>query len=1422
MFPKAAFATPAAALLFLLLAVATPASAGRSHEKSPWRFLRALQPGKNGNGGGRGGGNGDISVLPEPSVECNVYLALPSRLPDGKSSSGIKSRHLAGEDTLEEGEEEGILHCILDDDSTQGESRIFEIRGLEESERRRVRDQVAANGGTGEHRFAFPGAVKSSLMGGGAGGSRGPNVLTVPGRGPGRKYQALDVDTRLGGYESNTRRNKKRRNRDRRRNLAPGLGVSSVLLLRIEAADDSTSCSHQDCAANNFGGYDTSGNFHSQTLVTQIEDCSYGKLRFVPAAADPSYPALVNGTATVTLTQSVVGVNHGTVLDWTTAVAPALVGPLDQYDHIMVCMPPGVDMGIAVAWGHGGGKYTWYHDSRCLSRGVHMHELGHNLGFGHSYLDESCFMGSGSALSKCYNAPKSYWIGWYNERHMTMDPTKTPSKLVELVGLADYNETMRYGDAETQAVVLRIDMYEDKSIYLIYNRQAKINAGVPEHENKVTITHAEGPGDSELLATLNPGQRYHVPVVVGSGMMLEIVACDRAAGTPDTFTVSIHVLGVGEPMCIPGSSPIPSWGPAYGGALSDMMVGYYAFDDDLLDSSGKGHHGLVGGGTSSFTEGVVGKALSLDGVDDYISLPNVDDFNFGSSDFTLTFWYRVSGDQNGDPAIITNKNWESEGNVGWLVSSDYGPGSNGDDLSITFSDGISRADGSQALDVEFNAWYFVAVRIKRGEMMSLLKSPGGLQEDPIHLVTGSVDSGLPILIGTSHDFEAKTKMDIDDLGIWRRALSSEEVDAIFMVGSGGAPLIQALDPVPPPVDPMPTTLVANYELEYDLRDTSGNDLDAALEDGGGASYDSFELGTYLTLNNVDLPGTFLTLPDSDLLDFGSTTDFTISFWHRTSTDMEASIITNKNFDSGSNPGYTIGVGSNGRLEYNSADGSSRCDYDGPAGVMNDGQWHHVAMTQTQGASGQVALYLDGRKVVQKACALNSHSSGYAIKVGASWVYPSLYTGDIDKIMIHRSALSHANIFSLYGNGQSLTMTSSPTSSLPPTRSPTVRPTNTPSSPPTLKPTESPLSCDGVLENVWCCGSKSQKQADYRGTISVTQAGIECQAWSAQSPHSHTGTPGNYPNSGLDENYCRNPDGEPRAWCYTSSASTRWDYCDVPYCGPTPDPTRNPTLSPTLGPTPLPTLSPSNSPTLDPTLNPTEIPTLSPTQFPTETPTLKLTPSPTEEPTPAPSASPTPNPTTEAPTKSPITPDPTPNPTPALTFTPTPEPECTGIDNTCCGSFWFGVEQADYRGTISKTVGGIECQAWSSQSPHSHGLTPEDNPDAGLDQNYCRNPDGEPRAWCYTSSSSKRWDYCDVPSCPACEAGNPDQCGCSEVLQADYRGPHSQTKADMNARPGLLRVPTTTHAPRKTIQMLASKQALVEIQTGSREVHGATQ
>ena len=97
------------------------------------------------------------------------------------------------------------------------------------------------------------------------------------------------------------------------------------------------------------------------------------------------------------------------------------------------------------------------------------------------------------------------------------------------------------------------------------------------------------------------------------------------------------------------------------------------------------------------------------------------------------------------------------------------------------------------------------------------------------------------------------------------------------------------------------------------------------------------------------------------------------------------------------------------------------------------------------------------------------------------------------------------------------------------------------------------------------------------------------------------------------------------------------------------------------------------------------------------------------------------------------------------------PQC----DSQCGT-GGAIKQADYRGIIAVTLGGRTCQKWSEQSPNAHSRTPE-NPtfaDKGLgDHNFCRNPDGELRAWCYdadapsgASGRPDRWDYCDVQTC----------------------------------------------------------------------------
>ena len=87
------------------------------------------------------------------------------------------------------------------------------------------------------------------------------------------------------------------------------------------------------------------------------------------------------------------------------------------------------------------------------------------------------------------------------------------------------------------------------------------------------------------------------------------------------------------------------------------------------------------------------------------------------------------------------------------------------------------------------------------------------------------------------------------------------------------------------------------------------------------------------------------------------------------------------------------------------------------------------------------------------------------------------------------------------------------------------------------------------------------------------------------------------------------------------------------------------------------------------------------------------------------------------------------------------------------------EGSEYRGNISVTLPFYKCQAWTSQTPHSHEMTdPDLFPDHTIEeaQNFCRTPDGDKFGpWCYAMDDMYEWHNtysvnmklrCNVPYC----------------------------------------------------------------------------
>ena len=140
-------------------------------------------------------------------------------------------------------------------------------------------------------------------------------------------------------------------------------GTKNMVAVRVIANDASTTSSEVSIRDAWFG---TNGDIIN--LKSQYEACSFDKVKINPANTQK----VNNGAYTVTISRNVKQVSDNIVRTAVVDKAKTDLGELSQFDHVMLCLPPGT-RGNWIAYAYVGHYLSVYNDKWCDYVSAQMH-----------------------------------------------------------------------------------------------------------------------------------------------------------------------------------------------------------------------------------------------------------------------------------------------------------------------------------------------------------------------------------------------------------------------------------------------------------------------------------------------------------------------------------------------------------------------------------------------------------------------------------------------------------------------------------------------------------------------------------------------------------------------------------------------------------------------------------------------------------------------------------------------------------------------------------------------------------------------------------------------------------------------------------------------------------------------------------------
>lgn len=220
-------------------------------------------------------------------------------------------------------------------------------------------------------------------------------------------------------------------------------------------------------------------------------------------------------------------------------------------------------------------------------------------------------------------------------------------------------------------------------------------------------------------------------------------------------------------------------------APPDGMVANWRGEGNANDSFGGNNGILVNGAT--FAPGMVGQGFSLDGINSYVLIPNSAALSL-TNEITIEFWYKDTGSSAATHGLISKSLTTGAQLVNYGVAEDLGPQNI---ITSYFNEPSTWYEFSQHSPPPVaGLFHHLAVTFRQlsdGSNVEIDNYVDGQMEFS-SVLKGNLArtaNSAPVVIGAWDPTQAYFKGIMDEVSIYRRALTATEIQAIYLAGSAG-------------------------------------------------------------------------------------------------------------------------------------------------------------------------------------------------------------------------------------------------------------------------------------------------------------------------------------------------------------------------------------------------------------------------------------------------------------------------------------------------------------------------------------------------------------------------------------------------------------------------------------------------------------